>query len=91
MDPNRILVIAILVAATLSFSCLILPDITAKTYVSTMHPFIRFLGFVLASRVASIYEKELKKSSLFLLLSPQYPPNHLLYRFLLFRSLSLLF
>ena len=66
MDPRRILIIAIFISAALSFCCLTLPDIAAGIYTSIMHPLILFIGFVLALMAASIYQKELKKSFLFL-------------------------
>lgn len=66
MGPRRILIIAVLIAAALSFSCLILPETVAGIYASIMHPLTLFVGFILALRVASIYERELKKSFLFL-------------------------
>lgn len=66
MNPRRVLLIAIFVAAALSFSCLAFPDEAANIYTSIMHPLILLIGFILALRVAQIYEKELKKSFLFL-------------------------
>lgn len=66
MDPRRILLVAVLVVGALSFSCLFLPEMVARIYASIMLPFALLIGFILALRVASIYEKELKKSFLFL-------------------------
>lgn len=66
MDPRRILFVAVLVVGALSFSCLILPEMVASIYASIMIPLALLIGFILALRVASIYEKELKKSFLFL-------------------------
>lgn len=85
MSPRRILILAFLVVAILSFSSLILPGAVAGAYASAVPPLALFLGFALALKVASTYEKDLRKSflflSLFLLL---YVPGNILvlWRFL---------
>ena len=66
MNTKRILFIAVFVTSVLAFCCLILPETAAGIYTAVMHPLALFVGFVLALRVTSIYEKGLKKSFLFL-------------------------
>ena len=66
MDRRYILLIAIVIVAVLSFLCFILPDNVGSLYASVMQPLVLLLGFLLAFKVASNYEKELRKSFLFL-------------------------
>lgn len=68
MDRRLILLVAGLGAAALGLLSLLLPGATARLYVSVMHPLALFLGFILAFQVASIYERELKLSFVFLAL-----------------------
>lgn len=66
MELRHYLFLAVLATVVPSLSYLILPDTVANIYASIMHPLVLFLGFVFALRVASTYQRELKKSFLFL-------------------------
>jgi len=68
VNTKRVLLLAVVTVAVLSFSCLILPGTVANIYVAIMHPLALFCGFVCALRIAVTYRKQLKKSFLFLAL-----------------------
>ena len=58
--------LAIITAAIFSLLSFILPRTAASIYSLIMLPLILFVGFILGLQVASTYEKDLKKSFLFL-------------------------
>ncbi len=72
MERKCTLLIALVVALSLSLICLVLPGNWASFYVAVMHPFVLLAGAILALKVASIYQKELKRAfislSIFLVL-----------------------
>lgn len=66
MNRRGILLVSIIVVLLLSVLCVIFPPNVGGTYASVMQPLSLFVGFILALKVSSYYQKALKKSFFFL-------------------------